>query len=166
MSIVTTGSDGTSVALRKAIGEAEEVWAHGIDMESITCPDGRNAGTDMSSSCPTPSASSDAVFFAEVAQLHQQTARLTEESARSAASLQTLTTDLLRILGPHAALSSLAGEQYAGTPLVHLPWALVEVLEGLLHNDTDAKEKAEEQPVAPRLSSDGAEIGSSGDHGA
>ncbi|CBZ30002.1 conserved hypothetical protein [Leishmania mexicana MHOM/GT/2001/U1103] len=166
MLIGPTGSDATSVALRKAIGEAEEVWAHAVDMESITCPVARNGEMGMSSSGTTPSSSSDAVFFAEVAQLQQQTARLTEESARSATSLQALTSDLLRILGPHAALSSLAGEQYAGTPLVHLPWALIAVLEGLLNNDADAEERAEGQPVAPRPSSDGAEIDSSGDHDA
>ncbi|TPP55491.1 hypothetical protein CGC20_10425 [Leishmania donovani] len=157
------GRDATSVALSKAIAEAEEMWAHGLDMESITCPEGPNEEMGMSSFGSTPSSSSDAVFFAEVAQLQQQTARLTEESARSATSLQALTSDLLRIVGPHAALSRLAGEQYAGTPLVHLPWALIAVLEGLLNNDA-AEEKAEGQLVAPRPSSDGAEIGSSGGH--
>lgn len=166
MLIGPAGHDATSVALRKAIGEAEEVWAHRLEMESITCPERRNAEMGMPCSGSTPSSSSDAVFLAEMAQLQQQTAQLTEESARSATSLQALTSDLLRILGPHAALSSLAGEQYAGTPLVHLPWALIAVLEGLLNNDADAEEKAEGQLVAPRPSSDGAESGSSGGHDA
>ncbi|CAJ1033652.1 hypothetical protein, conserved [Leishmania lindenbergi] len=168
------GSDATSVALRKAIEEAEEVWTHGLDTECISNPEGRSAETGMSSISTTSSSSSDAVFFAEVTQLQQQAARLTEDSARSAASLQALTSGLLRILGPHAALSSLVGEQYSKTPLVHLSWFLIAVLEGLLNNNADADDEggaalkqievAEKQPAAPRPCSDAAEIGSSGGH--
>ncbi|KAG5469826.1 hypothetical protein CUR178_01966 [Leishmania enriettii] len=163
--------DATSAALRKAMAEAEEVWTDRLGMDGITGSEGRNSEAGVSSTGSTPSSSSDAVFFAEVAQLQQQTARLTEDSARSAASLQALTSDLLRILGPHAALSSLVGEQYARTPLVHLPWALIALLEELLSNDADAEEdggdalarakEADHRLAVPRPSSEAAEMGSS-----
>ncbi|KAG5469481.1 hypothetical protein LSCM1_02702 [Leishmania martiniquensis] len=164
-------SDATSVALQKAMAEAEEVCVRGLDMEGINGVEGHSAEMGAPST-GSISSSSDAAFFAQVAQLQQQTARLTEDSAQSAAALQALTTDLLRILGPHAALSSLAGEQYAKTPLVHLQRALIVLLEGLVGNAEDAVEDGGDaltgekegkcQPAVSCPSSADAEIGSSG----
>ncbi|KPA81124.1 hypothetical protein ABB37_04474 [Leptomonas pyrrhocoris] len=86
---------------------------------------------------------SDAVFFAEVAQLQKQSARLSEETAKSAAVFQSQTGDLLRLLGPHTGLAGFLGEAYAATPVVHLAPFLISLLEGLLQDDTDAEDDDE-----------------------
>ncbi|KAG5495170.1 hypothetical protein JKF63_02225 [Porcisia hertigi] len=175
--IEMASGDATGMALRKAMSEAEEVWAHGLDMGWINSSEAHKAEAGMSTTDFASSSSSDAVFFSEAARLQQQAVQLGEESAQSTASLQALTSDLLRILGPHAALSSLVGEQYATTPLVHLPWALIEVLEGLLKSDTSSEEevgegggavteteRAEKPSAAPPPSSDSAAVGCNSSH--
>lgn len=92
---------------------------------------------------------SDAVFFAEAAQLLRESSRLSEEVAQSAASFQTQTGDLLRMLGPHAGLASLLGEKYTATPLVHLMPLLMDQLEALLASEEDEEEPQGDDAVTP-----------------
>jgi hypothetical protein len=95
---------------------------------------------------------SDAVFFADVAQLLKQAARLSDETAKSAALFQAQTGDLLRLLGPHAGLAGLVGEGYAATPVVHLAPFLISLLENLLKDDSDTEvEEAEWAKDGPSM---------------
>ncbi|KPI89493.1 hypothetical protein ABL78_1369 [Leptomonas seymouri] len=82
---------------------------------------------------------SDAVFFAEAAQLQRQSARLSEETAKSAALFQSQTSDFLCLLSPHAGLAGCVGEAYAATPVVHLMPFVISVLEDLLKEDPEGE---------------------------
>lgn len=91
---------------------------------------------------------SDAVFFAEVAQLRHQLARLSDEATKTAAQFQAQTSDFLRLLGPHAGLAGFVGEEFAATPVVHLEPFLVSLLEDLLKEEeetSDEEDKNKEQ---------------------